>query len=106
MKCWHGELVCFVWLNLSNDQMYASNRQKGPVYLLSIYCSFPLLIAFPVYHSPLGFLRHVDISLRFRRLAFKVPSPPKGEDEMQSVTSDKVVFGRGLVIGPIEASPN
>lgn len=78
-------------------------RRKGPYICSQIYCSSPLLIAFLIYHSPLGFLRHVDISLRFRRLAlFKVPSPPKGKDEMQSVTSDKVVFGRSLVIGPVE----
>lgn len=85
--------------------MYERDRQKkGPVYLAFRYAApFPLLIAFPIYHSPLGFLRHVDISLRFRRLAlFKVPSPPKGKDEMQSVASDKVVFGRSLVIGPVE----
>lgn len=82
---------------------YDIRRRKGSVYLLPIILLLPLLIAFPIYHSPLGFLRHVDISLRFRRLAlFKVPSPPKGKDEMQSVASDKVIFGRSLVIGPVE----
>jgi hypothetical protein len=80
-----------------------SAEERARISCCQIYCSSPLLFAFPIYHSPLGFLRHVDISLRFRRLAlFKVPSPPKGKDEMQGVASDKVVFGRSLVIGPVE----
>lgn len=82
---------------------YVIDTRKSLVYLLPNILLLPLAHCFPIYHSPLGFLRHVDISLRFRRIAlFKVPSPPKGEDEMQSVASDKVVFGRSLVIGPVE----